>query len=164
MAARCGHAPLGILRSNNAEGNENVNKKTICLISKKQLCTCITFFFGKFLSCFCTTKTWKYLISLRFMDDVNKQLNDEFFFSLSELPWIWSLEILSGGFSYIWQSKWVGIIAIKTIGTQINFLSNVPVAVESLDLKVPIYKSILLLRDVVTHIDNSCYKNWHQYS
>ena len=81
------------------------------------------------------------------------------FISLSELPWIWSLEILSGGFSYICQSKWVGIIAIKTIGTQINFLSDVPVAVESLDLKVPIYKSILLLRDVVTHIDNSCYKN-----
>ena len=81
------------------------------------------------------------------------------FFSLSELAWIWSLEILSGGFSYICQSKWVGIIAIKTIGTQINFLSDVPVAVEWLDLKVPIYKSILLLRDVVTHIDNSCYKN-----
>ena len=27
MADRCGHVPLGILRSNNADGNENVKKK-----------------------------------------------------------------------------------------------------------------------------------------
>ena len=41
------------------------------------------------------------------------------------------------GFSYIWQSTWVGIIAIKTERTQIHFLSDVLVAVASLDLKVP---------------------------
>ena len=34
-------------------------------------------------------------------------------------------------------SKWVGIIAIKTERTQIHFLSDVLVAVASLDLKVP---------------------------
>ena len=44
----------------------------------------------------------------------------------------------SGGFAYFWQSKWVGIIAIKTERTQIHFLSDVLVAVASLDLKVPI--------------------------
>ena len=44
---------------------------------------------------------------------------------------------ISGGFTYIWQSKWVGIIAIKTERTQIHFLSDVLVAVASLDLKVP---------------------------
>ena len=44
----------------------------------------------------------------------------------------------SGGFAFIWQSKWVGIIAIKTERTQIHFLSDVLVAVASLDLKVPI--------------------------
>ena len=44
----------------------------------------------------------------------------------------------SEGFAYIWQSKWVGIIAIKTERRQINFLSDVLVAVASLDLKVPI--------------------------
>ena len=44
----------------------------------------------------------------------------------------------SGGFAYIWQSKWVGIIAIKSEGTQIDFLSEILVAVASLDLKVPI--------------------------
>ena len=33
--------------------------------------------------------------------------------------------------------KWVGIIAIKTERTQIHFLSDVLVAVASLDLKVP---------------------------
>ena len=40
----------------------------------------------------------------------------------------------SGGVSYIWQSKWVGIIAIKAEGTQIDFLSDILVAVASLDL------------------------------
>ena len=44
----------------------------------------------------------------------------------------------SGGFAYIWQSKWVRIIAIKTERTQIHFLSDVLVAAASLDLKVPI--------------------------
>ena len=42
-----------------------------------------------------------------------------------------------GGFAYIWQSKWEGIIAIKTEKTQIHFLSDVLVAVASLDLKFP---------------------------
>ena len=41
-----------------------------------------------------------------------------------------------GGFTYIWQSKRVGIIAIKTERTQIHFLSDVLVAVASLDRKV----------------------------
>ena len=40
------------------------------------------------------------------------------------------------GSAYIWQSKWVGIIAIKTKRAQIDFLSDVLVAVASLDLKV----------------------------
>ena len=44
---------------------------------------------------------------------------------------------IPGGFAYIWQSKWVGIIAIKTERTQINFLSDIFDAVASLDLKVP---------------------------
>ena len=43
-----------------------------------------------------------------------------------------------GGFAYIWKSKCVGIIAIKTGRTQIYLLSDVLVAVASLDLKVPI--------------------------
>ena len=45
-----------------------------------------------------------------------------------------------GGFAYIWQSKWVGIIAIKTVRTQIHLLhvSDVLIAVASFDLKVPI--------------------------
>ena len=50
------------------------------------------------------------------------------------VPW----NSASGGFAYNWQSKWVGIIAIKTERTQIHFLSDVLVAVASLDLKVPI--------------------------
>ena len=43
-----------------------------------------------------------------------------------------------GGFAYIWQSKRVGIIAIKTERTHIHFLSDVLIPVASLDLKVPI--------------------------
>ena len=30
-----------------------------------------------------------------------------------------------GGFAYNWQSRWVGIIAIKTERTQIDFLSDI---------------------------------------
>ena len=48
------------------------------------------------------------------------------------IPW----NSASGGFAYISQSKWLGIIAIKTERTQIHFLSDVLVAVASLDLKV----------------------------
>ena len=44
----------------------------------------------------------------------------------------------SGGFAYIWQSKRVKIIAIKTERTQIYFLRDVLVALASLDLKVAI--------------------------
>ena len=46
-----------------------------------------------------------------------------------------------GGFAYIRQSKWVGIIAIKTERTQIHFLSDVLclIAVASLGLKLPIH-------------------------
>ena len=56
------------------------------------------------------------------------------FLSLAMVPW----NSGSGGFAaYIWQSKWVGIIAIKTEGTQIHFLSYVLVADASLNLKVP---------------------------
>ena len=36
---------------------------------------------------------------------------------------------IPGGFAYIRQSKWLGIIAIKTESTKINFLSDVLVAV-----------------------------------
>ena len=46
-----------------------------------------------------------------------------------------------GGLAFTWQSKLVGIIAIKTERTQIHFLSDVLIAVASLDLnnlKVPI--------------------------
>ena len=45
----------------------------------------------------------------------------------------------SEGFVYIRESRWVGIIAIKNERTQIHFLSDVLVAVASLDLKVPTF-------------------------
>ena len=42
-----------------------------------------------------------------------------------------------GGFDYIWQSTWEGIIARKTKRAQIDFLSDALIAVVSLDLKAP---------------------------
>ena len=66
-----------------------------------------------------------------------KKLSDEILFlflSLDVVPW----NSVSGGFACFWQSKCLGIIAIKTEGTQIHFLSDVLVAVALLNLKVPI--------------------------
>ena len=69
------------------------------------------------------------------MEDVNKQRRNFFLFlNLDIGPRI----SIPGGFAYIWQSKWVGKIAIKTEGTQIHFLSDVLADVASLDPKVPI--------------------------
>ena len=108
-------------------------KKQLVWLAKQQLRTCITHF-CTFLSRFCTTTMWKCLIS-RFMEDVNNQRQILFLFlSLNLVPW----NSASEGFAYNWQSKWVGIIAIKTERSQIHFLSDVVVAVASLDLKVPI--------------------------
>ena len=77
---RCASQLLGTLRSNDADGNENV-EKTIGLISKttnshvhQTFCT--------FLSRFCTTTAWKCLVS-RLKEDVNKERRN--FISLSEL-------------------------------------------------------------------------------
>ena len=48
------------------------------------------------------------------------------------------------------MTKWVGMTAIKTELTQIHFLSDVLVAVASLDLKVPKIERSLLLRLMTT--------------
>ena len=119
-----------------ADGNENV-KKIIGLTSKTTTSHAYVHHALLYISfLFCTTTTWKCLI-LRFMEDVNKLSNDEILFlflSLATVPW----NSASGGFAYIWRSKWVGIIAIKTEETQIHFLSDVLLAVASLDLKISI--------------------------
>ena len=65
------------------------------------------------------------------MEDVNKQRRN--LISLSELGY----NPLKISFSKV-QSKWVGIIAIKTERMQIHFLVDLLLAVVSLDLKVPI--------------------------
>ena len=65
------------------------------------------------------------------MEKINKQRRS--FISLSELEY-GPLKFLFNlkRFAYIWQSKKVGIIAITTRRTQIQFLSHVVVAVASL--------------------------------
>ena len=69
--------------------------------------------------------------NLAFYGDVNKQRR--YLISLSVL----GIQLQEGSPAYIWQSKWVEIIAIKTERTQIHFLSDVLIAVASLNLKVP---------------------------
>ena len=72
------------------------------------------------------------------MEYVNKQTStDEILFLLLHLDMV-PRNSAPEGFSYIWQSKWVGIISIKTERTPIHFLSDVLIAVASLDLTVPI--------------------------
>ena len=85
--------------------------------------------FCTFLSRFCTTTTWKCLIS-RLMENINKQWN---FISLSECRY-GLLKLALGGFAYNWKSKWVGINAIKTERMRIDFLSDILVAITLLDL------------------------------
>ena len=63
------------------------------------------------------------------MEKINIQRRS--FISLSELEY-GPLEFNLRWFAYIWQSKKVGIIAITTGRTQIQFLSDVVVAVASL--------------------------------
>ena len=50
------------------------------------------------------------------------------------VPW----NSTSERFTYIWHSRWEGIITIKTERTLIQFLSDVLVALALLDLKVPV--------------------------
>ena len=71
----------------------------------------------------------------RLKEYVNRQRRN--FLSLSELGYGPARNSTPGEFANIWQSKSVGIIAIKTERTQIHFLRDVLVAVASLDLKVP---------------------------
>ena len=71
------------------------------------------------------------------MEYVNKQRrNVVLFLNLDIVP----RNLTPGMFAYIWQSKWVGIISMKTERTQIHFL----VAVASLNLKVPIDETTIL--------------------
>ena len=55
------------------------------------------------------------------------------------------------GFAYIWQSKWVGIIVIKTEKTKIHFRSDVFAAVASSDRKGDITREDSQRRFLVQH-------------
>ena len=129
-AVHCDYT-VGTLRSNDADGTTRTSKKTIGFISKTTTLHVHHAFFAsvQFSARFSTTTTWTCLIS-RFMEDVNILF---LFLYLDMAP----RNSPPGGFAYIWQSKRIGIIAMKTERTQIHFLSDVLIAVSSLDLKVP---------------------------
>ena len=77
---------------------------------------------------------WKCLILL-FKEDVNKRpRNFILFLNLNMVL----RNSTPGGFTYFWQSMWVGIMAIKTKRTQIHFWSDVFAASASSDSKVRI--------------------------
>ena len=67
------------------------------------------------------------------MEDVSNDENLFLFLYLDMVP----RNSTPGRFAYISQSKWVGIIAIKTERTEIHSLSDVFIGVASLDRKVP---------------------------
>ena len=70
------------------------------------------------------------LPNFTFMEDVNKRLrNFILFLNLN----MFLKNSTSATIVYIWQSKWAGIIAIKTKRTQIRFWSDVFAAVASSD-------------------------------
>ena len=68
-----------------------------------------------------TTTTWNCLI-LRVMEDVHKPRRNNI--SLPELGYCPLWNSTSGRFAHIWQSKWVGIIAIKTVGKKIHYVAS----------------------------------------
>jgi len=86
-------------------------------------------FLCTFLCRFCMTTTLNCLILL-FREDVNKRRRN--FILFLHLDMVLRNSTL-GGFAYIWQSKWVGIIAIKTERTQIHIWSDVFAVVELWD-------------------------------
>ena len=108
---------------------------------EKQLRTCITLFWT-FFFLFLHDHNVK-MPNFAFYGG-RKQAATKFYFSFLSfdmVPW----NSASGRFAYFWQSKWVGIIAIKTEKTQIHLLSDVLVAVATLDLKVRNESLILIL-------------------
>ena len=89
--------------SNGKTATKTSTKLWIGLIGKTTTLHVHHAFIFAFLCHFCTTTTWRCLI-LRFMDNVNKQRRNLFFFSLLNLdmvPW----NSTPFGFAYIWQSK-----------------------------------------------------------
>ena len=76
---------------------------------------------------------------LLFREDVNERRRN-FILSLN-LNMVLRNSTL-GGFGYIWQRKWVGIIAMKTERTQVQFWSDVFGAVASSGRKFPNYATV----------------------
>ena len=128
-------------RSNDAKGKKEC-QKTIGFTSKTTTLhvhhTCLYISLLVFF-----TITIKKCLIYRFMEHVNNERRNSI--SLSELGYAYMVPRNSTpeGFAYIWKSKWVGVIVIKTEKTKIHYLSDVLVAVASFDLKVPIYSGAL---------------------
>ena len=96
------------------DGNENVKNNNRFSRQKNNFARA-SYLFVHFFAVFSTT-TWNCLILL-FREDVN--------FILCLYLNMVLRNSTPGGFAYIWQSKWVGTIVIKTERKQIHFWSDV---------------------------------------
>ena len=107
----------GSLRSNDAtatgmSGNDRFHKQDNNFVRVSQ-------FFCTFLCRFFTTRTWKCLIFFAFYGE-RKQATASFFFGGGGIGY-GPLELIFSSFTFIWHSKQVGIIVIKTESRQIPF-------------------------------------------
>ena len=88
--------------------NEQINQKACCT------CKAVTTLHVQHAFFCLSSATSKKCLIKSFTEDVNKQW--QHFLSLSKLGYGWPVlwNSTPGEFTYIWQSKWVGIIAVTT--------------------------------------------------
>ena len=95
--------------------------KTLSWFNKQNNFASASYFFVNFFAVFLRDYDVK-LPKFAFYSMENENKQPQNFISFSELGYIVPWNSTSGGFAYIWQSKWLGMIAIKTERTQIHFL------------------------------------------
>ena len=96
--------------------------KTLSWLNKQNNFASASYFFVHFFAVFLDYDVKLPKLAFYSMENENKQRQN--FISFSALgdmvPW----NSTSGGFAYIWQRKWLRMIAIKIERTQIHFLIN----------------------------------------
>ena len=108
---------LGTLRSKDGDGNENRfnNQNNNFARASRFFCT--------FLCRHSTTTAWKCLIS-HFTEEVLKRRRNYSLFLNSDMV---LRNSTLGGFTYVWQSWWLGGIVMKIERTEIHFFAAVAV-------------------------------------
>ena len=113
------------------EGNENGEKTTIGLISKKQLCPCSTLFLYISLPLFCTTTTWnfqKHILVTRFLEEMSYVFSFTFFFTAVHFL----LALVAASISHAY--RWILVYICCLISTDLS-LSDEANIMKFLNLK-----------------------------